>query len=34
VFAPYVAEVLWFLAFPLARMSFVWFYGQEDEQPG
>jgi TMEM175 potassium channel family protein len=33
-FAPYVAEALWFLAFPLARMSFVWFYGEEDEQPG
>ena len=33
-FAPYVAEAVWVLAFPLARMSFVWFFAQEREQPG
>jgi uncharacterized membrane protein len=33
-FAPYVAEALWFLAFPLARMSFVWFSGEEPEEAG
>jgi uncharacterized membrane protein len=36
-FVPYVAEALWFLAFPLARMSFVWFFDEEHdeaEQPG
>jgi len=25
LFAPYAAEALWFLAFPLARLSFNWF---------
>jgi TMEM175 potassium channel family protein len=34
VFAPNVAEVLWILAFPLARIAFVWFYAEEQEQPG
>jgi uncharacterized membrane protein len=33
-FAPYVAAAVWFLAFPLARMSFVWFFAEEPEQPG
>jgi uncharacterized membrane protein len=33
-FAPYVAEALWVFAFPLARMSFVWFFGLEREEPG
>ena len=33
-FAPYIAEAVWFLAFPLARMSFVWFFAREPEQPG
>ena len=33
-FAPYIAEAVWIFAFPLARMSFVWFFGQEPEQPG
>ena len=32
-FAPYVAEALWFLAFPLARMSFVWFSAEEPASP-
>jgi len=33
VFAPYVAAAVWFLAFPLARVSFVWFFAEEPEQP-
>ena len=33
-FAPYIAEAVWILAFPLARMSFVWFFAEEREQPG
>ena len=33
-FFPYVAAAVWFLAFPLARMSFVWFFAEEPEQPG
>ena len=33
-FFPYVAAAVWFLAFPLARMSFVWFLAEEPEQPG
>ena len=33
-FAPYVAEALWLLAFPLARMSFVWFSGEEHDEAG
>ena len=32
-FAPYVAEAVWIFAFPLARMSFVWFFADEPEQP-
>jgi uncharacterized membrane protein len=32
-FAPYVAAALWFLAFPLARVSFVWFFAEGPEQP-
>ena len=32
-FAPYIAEAVWVLAFPLARMSFVWFFAEEPEQP-
>jgi uncharacterized membrane protein len=32
-FAPYVAAAVWFLAFPLARVSFVWFFAAEPEQP-
>jgi hypothetical protein len=33
-FVPYVAEALWVFAFPLARISFVWFFAEEPEQPG
>jgi len=33
-FAPYVAYALWMIAFPLARMSFIWFFGEEPQQPG
>jgi uncharacterized membrane protein len=33
-FVPPVAEALWFFAFPLARVAFVWFYEEEPEQPG
>jgi uncharacterized membrane protein len=33
-FAPYVAAAVWFLAFPLARVSFVWFFAEEPAQPG
>jgi uncharacterized membrane protein len=33
-FFPYVAAAVWFLAFPLARISFVWFHAEEPEQPG
>jgi uncharacterized membrane protein len=33
-FFPYVAAAVWFLAFPLARISFVWFFAEEPEQPG
>ncbi len=32
-FAPYVAEVMWIFAFPLARISFVWFSAEERKQP-
>jgi uncharacterized membrane protein len=33
-FAPYAAEVLWFLVFPLTRVVFVWFSAEERGQPG
>jgi uncharacterized membrane protein len=33
-FAPYIAEAVWIFAFPLARISFVWFFAAEPEQPG
>jgi hypothetical protein len=33
-FAPYGAQGLWVFAFPLARISFVWFFGREGEEPG
>ena len=32
VFAPYVAEALWFLAFPLARITFAWFHADQGHQ--
>jgi uncharacterized membrane protein len=33
-FAPYAAEALWILIFPLTRIVFVWFLAEEHEQPG
>jgi uncharacterized membrane protein len=33
-FAPYAAEVLWFLVSPLTRVVFVWFSAEERGQPG
>ena len=33
-FVPYLAEALWIFAFPLARMSFVWFFDKESDEPG
>ena len=32
--APYAAEVVWFLVFPLTRIVFVWFSAEERSQPG
>jgi len=32
IFAPYAAEILWFLAFPLARITFVWFLSDKEHQ--
>jgi uncharacterized membrane protein len=34
VFAPYAAEIVWLLVFPLTRLVFVWFFAEENEQPG
>jgi uncharacterized membrane protein len=34
VFAPYAAEVVWILVFPLTRIVFVWFFEEKPEQPG
>jgi uncharacterized membrane protein len=34
VFAPYIAEAVWILIFPLTRIVFVWFFAEEHEQPG
>jgi len=33
VFTSYAAEIIWFLAFPLTRLVFVWFFAEEREQP-
>jgi uncharacterized membrane protein len=33
-FVPYVAEALWVFAFPLARISFVWFFAEEPDEAG
>jgi uncharacterized membrane protein len=33
-FAPYVAEILWFLVFPLNRITYVWFSDEKNNQPG
>jgi TMEM175 potassium channel family protein len=34
VFAPYIAEAVWILIFPLTRIVFVWFSAEEHEEPG
>ena len=34
VFAPYAAEIAWILVFPLTWLVFVWFFAEEQEQPG
>jgi uncharacterized membrane protein len=34
VFAPYVAEIVWVLVFPLIRLVFVWFSVERHEEPG
>jgi uncharacterized membrane protein len=31
--APYAAEILWVLAFPLSRITFAWFSVEKDQQP-
>jgi len=31
--APYAAEMLWVLAFPLSRITFAWFFVEKDHQP-
>jgi uncharacterized membrane protein len=31
--APYIAAAIWISAFPLARMSFVWFFDEESDEP-
>ena len=33
-FAPYAAEAVWILIFPLTRIVFVWFFVEEHEEPG
>ena len=33
-FAPYAAEVLWILVFPLTRIAYVWFSAEKHKQPG
>jgi uncharacterized membrane protein len=32
-FAPYAAEIVWILSFPLTRLVFVWFLAEDHEQP-
>jgi uncharacterized membrane protein len=32
--APYAAEILWVLAFPLSRITFAWFFVEREQQPG
>jgi uncharacterized membrane protein len=34
VFAPYAAEIMWILVFPLTRLVFAWFLAEDHEQPG
>jgi uncharacterized membrane protein len=31
-FAPYAAEILWFLVFPLTRIVYIWFFAEEHQQ--
>jgi uncharacterized membrane protein len=33
IVAPYAAEIMWFLAFPLTRITFAWFLVEKDSQP-
>lgn len=33
-FVPFAAELMCVFAFPAARMVFVWFFAEEDRQPG
>jgi uncharacterized membrane protein len=33
VFAPYAAEIVWILVFPLTRLVFIWFFAEDHEQP-
>jgi uncharacterized membrane protein len=33
-FAPYVAEALWFLVFPLTRITYVWFSAERHNRAG
>jgi uncharacterized membrane protein len=34
VFAPYAAEIVWLLIFPLTWLAFVLFFAEDREQPG
>ena len=34
VFAPYAAEIMWILIFPLTRIVFIWFFDEDQERPG
>jgi uncharacterized membrane protein len=34
VFAPYAAEIVWILIFPITWLVFVWFLAEGHEQPG
>ena len=33
-FAPYAAEILWILVFPITWLVYVWFLAEDHEQPG
>ena len=33
-FAPYAAEILWILVFPMTWLVYVWFLAEDHEQPG
>jgi hypothetical protein len=34
LFAPYAAEIVWLLIFPLTWLVFVLFFAEDREQPG